>query len=153
MSLKRRRAQDRVAELVANYMDGLVTALREELRQEFAAEVTGFLGQGRGQARALNLNGTMRKRGKARPCIAPGCNNPSKGPRFRFLCDEHKGAPKSDYEAWRANGAAAKKTEPKKRTAAKRSAKKVTPKKAKAKGTKKKAASEKASEKTESKTE
>lgn len=24
------------------------------------------------------------------PCIASGCNNPSKGPRFKYLCKRHK---------------------------------------------------------------
>ena len=44
---------------------------------------------------------SSRKRRRILPCIAPGCKNPSKGPRFHYLCEEHMGAPKKDYEAWR----------------------------------------------------
>ncbi|MSP15658.1 MAG: hypothetical protein EXR73_03420 [Myxococcales bacterium] len=36
------------------------------------------------------------------PCIAPDCSNPSKGPRFHYLCDKHKDASKKEYDGWRA---------------------------------------------------
>jgi hypothetical protein len=39
-------------------------------------------------------------------CIAPNCNKTSKGPRFHFLCDNHRTAPKAKWTAW---AAAAKK--------------------------------------------
>ena len=29
-------------------------------------------------------------------CRYPGCKNKSKGPRFRFLCEEHLKLPKKD---------------------------------------------------------
>jgi len=32
-------------------------------------------------------------------CRYPGCKNRSKGPRFRFLCDEHRKLPKKEQEA------------------------------------------------------
>lgn len=51
------------------------------------------------------------------PCIAAGCKNLSKGPRFRYLCDEHKKASKKQSDAWRAaklSGTVANKTARKK---------------------------------------
>jgi hypothetical protein len=65
--------------------------------------VRGFL-TGNGGAAALAARGrrggpALRRR--VVPCIAPGCTNPSKGPRFHYLCEKHKDAPKKDYEAWR----------------------------------------------------
>jgi hypothetical protein len=32
-------------------------------------------------------------------CRYPGCKNRSKGPRFRFLCDEHLKLPKAEQKA------------------------------------------------------
>lgn len=32
-------------------------------------------------------------------CRYPGCRNKSKGPRFRFLCDEHLKLPKAEQRA------------------------------------------------------
>jgi len=32
-------------------------------------------------------------------CRYPGCKNRSKGPRFRFLCDEHRKLPKKKQAA------------------------------------------------------
>ena len=43
----------------------------------------------------------MARKKRRLPCIAPGCSNPSKGPRFQYLCVKHMDAPKKDYEAWR----------------------------------------------------
>ena len=49
--------------------------------------------------------GLIRVKGKRRPrdlsCIAPGCRNKSKGPRFHYLCDKHMETPKKQYEQWR----------------------------------------------------
>jgi len=40
-----------------------------------------------------------------RECIAPDCKNPSKGPRFHHLCEEHKRAPLKQVRTWqRARG-------------------------------------------------
>lgn len=40
------------------------------------------------------------RKGKIRPCIAPKCKQPSKGPRFHFLCENHMKAPKRDWMVW-----------------------------------------------------
>jgi hypothetical protein len=42
-------------------------------------------------------NGTARRAGGSKRdmgCRYPGCKNRSKGPRFRFLCEEHLKLPK-----------------------------------------------------------
>lgn len=44
---------------------------------------------------------SAQKAAAIKPCIAPGCTSPSKGPRFHYLCDEHKGASPAEYAAWR----------------------------------------------------
>lgn len=36
-------------------------------------------------------------------CIAPGCDKPNKGPRGKYLCEEHlKTATQAELDAWRA---------------------------------------------------
>jgi hypothetical protein len=90
----------RLADIVERYVNDLVTAVRQEVRRSVAAEVSGLLtGSGvvAGRTRRAFVNGKKRIVG----CIAPGCGNPSKGPRFHYLCDKHKEAKKQDYEAWR----------------------------------------------------
>jgi hypothetical protein len=54
--------------------------------------------------RGTQRNGTSARRG-ARPrikrdmsCRYPGCKNRSKGPRFRFLCEEHLKLPKKKQD-------------------------------------------------------
>ena len=41
------------------------------------------------------------------PCISTGCKKPSKGPRFRYCCDAHKGASLKQIALWRAQAARA----------------------------------------------
>lgn len=43
---------------------------------------------------------------KIRPCIAKGCQNLSKGPRFHYLCADHIGAGKRQIAKWREEHAA-----------------------------------------------
>lgn len=97
---KRPRIQSRVNDIVTRYVDQMVLALSAEIRRSVADEIRQHFAKGgtaaRGAAPALR-----RRRKRIRPCIAPGCTNPSKGPRFHYLCDKHRGAPKKDYEAWR----------------------------------------------------
>jgi hypothetical protein len=92
----------RLAEIVARYTSDLVNAVRQEVRRSVADEVREVLTGGRGGGLGL---GRGRRGGNGRKrvvqCIAPGCSNPSKGPRFHYLCDKHKDAKKADYEAWR----------------------------------------------------
>src|SRR5438128_12431172 len=88
----------RLADIVTRYVEDLVNAVQQEVRRSVADEVQSFLTgeKGRGLAKLLRV-----RRKRVLPCIAPGCSNPSKGPRFHYLCAKHKDAPKKDYEAWR----------------------------------------------------
>ena len=45
-------------------------------------------------------NGVSKLRGRKLDmrCRYPGCKNPSKGPRFRFFCDEHRKLPKKEQD-------------------------------------------------------
>lgn len=93
----------RLSEIVTRYVSDLVAALNQHLRRNMADEVRDFIAaNGAGGAVVAGRTrraGTGRKR--VVQCIAPGCTNPSKGPRFHYLCEKHKDAPKKDYEAWR----------------------------------------------------
>jgi hypothetical protein len=98
------RHETRLAEIITRHVDGLVSAVRQEVRKSVADEVRGFLTGGAGAAALAAGRGRRGGAGVRRrvvPCIAPGCTNPSKGPRFHYLCEKHKDAPKKDYEAWR----------------------------------------------------
>ena len=61
---------------------------------------------------ATPRNGTVGRRGaragikRDMRCRYPGCKNRSKGPRFRFLCEEHLKLPKKKQEAALAKWAA-----------------------------------------------
>ena len=93
----------RLSEIVSRYVSDLVTAINQHLRRNMADEVRDFIASNGGTA-ALVAGRTRRSgsgRKKVVQCIAPGCGNPSKGPRFHYLCEKHKDAPKKDYEAWR----------------------------------------------------
>ena len=39
--------------------------------------------------------------GRIRKCVAPGCTNDNRGPRFGYCCIQHESAPKKQKEAWR----------------------------------------------------
>lgn len=102
----------RLASLVAEHVDSLVTALSQAVRKQMADELQRALGAsvgGGGAVRGARSVGRPKRR-NIRPCIAPGCSNPSKGPRFHYLCEKHRGAAKRDYEAWR-KGSSGKKSE------------------------------------------
>lgn len=96
---RRRRGETELMEVVNAHVETLVVALSEVIRRQVGDEIQRyFFGpDGRPDAR-----GGKRKRRRILPCIAPGCKNPSKGPRFHFLCEKHMGAPKKEYEVWQA---------------------------------------------------
>jgi hypothetical protein len=97
---RRSNRDARLHAVVSEHVDRLVAALSEEIRRSVADEVGRFLERGGGPATVARLLGKRRKK-RILPCIAPGCSNPSKGPRFHYLCGDHRGASKKDYEAWR----------------------------------------------------
>jgi hypothetical protein len=51
--------------------------------------------------RGVARNGVRRLRGLKRDmrCRYPGCKNKSKGPRFRYFCEEHRKLPKRKQDA------------------------------------------------------
>src|SRR5262245_23819202 len=91
---KKNDIQFRLNDLVQDHVDALVEAITQMVRRNTAREIAEMYG----------ANGTLPlargRRKRIRPCIAPGCKNPSKGPRFHYLCDKHRDAPKKEWEAW-----------------------------------------------------
>jgi len=90
-------------DLVARSVNDLVAAINHHFRGNMAAEVRAFIAESGGTVGRIGRRGRPAGSIKKRvlPCIAPGCGNPSKGPRFHYLCEKHLKAPKKDYEAWR----------------------------------------------------
>ena len=68
-------------------------ALVDRFAQLFADRITAALPRGRLRDGA----GTSKLRGRKLDmrCRYPGCKNRSKGPRFRFMCEEHRKLPKA----------------------------------------------------------
>src|SRR5262245_19572757 len=99
MARRRSQLDSRLAQIVEEHVGNLVSALAQAVRENTALEIQAMIASGGGAPR---WNGRARKR-RILPCIAPNCRNPSKGPRFHYLCDELRGASKKDYEAWRKN--------------------------------------------------
>ena len=69
-------------------------ALAEHFAKIFAERVVAALPKGR-------RNGVARRPGTIKRdmrCRYPGCKNKSKGPRFRFLCEEHLKLPKKKQD-------------------------------------------------------
>ena len=71
--------------------------LAARFAQIFADRISAALPK----AGAAVRNGTSKLRGRKRDmrCRYPGCKNQSKGPRFRFFCDEHRKLPKKEQDA------------------------------------------------------
>ncbi len=100
---RRRRSSGidaRLSEIVSDHVTELVTALTQEIRRNVADEVSAYFSGGKLIAARRGALGKPRRK-RVMQCIAPGCTNTSKGPRFHYLCDKHRDAPKKDYEAWR----------------------------------------------------
>lgn len=95
--MARRRRNDitkQLSEVVQGHIDALVEAITAMVRQNTANEIAAIYG-GNGK-----IPGLRARKKRILPCIAPGCKNASKGPRFHYLCDEHRDAPKKDWEVW-----------------------------------------------------
>ena len=90
-------------DLVARSVNDLVAAINHHFRGNMAAQVRAFIAADGGSAGRVGKRGRKAGAGRKRilPCIAPGCGNTSKGPRFHYLCEKHMNAPRKDYEAWR----------------------------------------------------
>src|ERR1041384_5032014 len=89
-------------EIVERTVAALVDAIDKYTRGNVADEVRAFIAAKGGAIGKIGRRGRPPgAKNRLLPCIAPGCGNPSKGPRFHYLCEKHMNAPKKDYEAWR----------------------------------------------------
>jgi hypothetical protein len=52
------------------------------------------------QAADKKTDKRLGKKAEKRQCIKPDCTAPSKGPRFRYLCVDHRTAPERSVLAW-----------------------------------------------------
>jgi len=97
-------------ELVSRSISALVDAIHQHTRKNMAAGVRAFIAEKGATVGRIGRRGRRPGLTKKRilPCIAPGCTNTSKGPRFHYLCEKHMNAPKRDYEAWRLKAKAAR---------------------------------------------
>jgi hypothetical protein len=93
---KKNDLSDRLSEVVQGHVEALVEAITQMVRQNTAREIADLIG-GNGRLPALRA-----RKKRILPCIAPGCKNASKGPRFHYLCEKHRDAPKKDWETWQA---------------------------------------------------
>ena len=146
---------------IGTIIDSAAAAIVTAVRQEMTGEIQRLLASRAGSGRAIAVTvpsvkvavgkatakaasaktgkprgGAGQKRNVPKQCIYPNCANPSKGPRWSFLCDKHKDAPKAErtklLAQWKAqSGGATSSPAPKKATA------KPGPKKGKGKKTKK----------------
>jgi len=69
-------------------------ALAERFAQIFAERVSAALPKAGRNGAASKLRGLKRDM----HCRYPGCKNRSKGPRFRFFCEEHLKLPKKEQD-------------------------------------------------------
>ncbi len=84
-------------EIVFEHVERLVRTLSDVIRKEVASDVLTFFSEG-----PATHGGPRRRTKREMACIAPGCKNTSKGPRFHYLCDKHRDASKAEYKAWAA---------------------------------------------------
>jgi hypothetical protein len=68
--------------------------LEQHIEKKVRGKISEFLrsgdfgsGNGHGAAKAAKA---AKPKGPPKPCKVPKCKEPSKGPRYRFLCDEHR---------------------------------------------------------------
>jgi hypothetical protein len=73
----------------------------DALVQHLAEAIAQHLGAGRGPGRPKGSGGPSSKprRKVDMRCRYPGCKNRSKGPRFRFFCEEHRKLSKKVQDA------------------------------------------------------
>jgi hypothetical protein len=150
-----------IGTIISSAASAITTAVRQEMAGEIQRLLTSRAGSGRNIAVAVPSvrvaipkaalaaaakkprGGAGQKRNVPKSCIFPGCSNPSKGPRFSFLCDKHKGAAKAERKRllaqWKSQNGAAGATSPAPKKATAKAAKAKKPAGAK-RGRKKKSA-------------
>lgn len=90
--------ENRIASLVQQHVNQLVSTITRAVRDNIAEELRDYVSGSRNGRIALR---PIKKTSRDLSCIAPGCKNKSKGPRFHYLCEKHVGAPRRQYEVWR----------------------------------------------------
>src|SRR6476661_1653233 len=92
-------------------LDSFIDILVDEIAARLTDRVGGIAKGAGGRRGACAQAGAARRGGTGRKldmrCRFPNCKNRSKGPRFRFLCDEHLKLPKREQDAALAKAAAA----------------------------------------------
>ena len=143
--------ESHIGSIIGSAASAIATAVRQEMSAEIQRLLSSHAGSGRAvtvkvpsvkvavaKATAKAAKGTKvvkttktgkprggagQKRNVPKNCIYPNCTNPSKGPRWSFMCDKHKDAPKAEraklLTQWKSQqgGAAAATPAPKKATA------------------------------------
>jgi hypothetical protein len=87
----------RIAKLLESTAAAIVHLVREDVSDRIDAVLAARGGAGRGKVLARSRR--MAKSPNIKPCRVPGCGKPSKGPRFHFLCAEHRDLPKAKIQA------------------------------------------------------
>ena len=74
--------------------------LVDRFAQLFAERITAALPRGSARDGAVPTRGARKLAGRKLDmrCRYPGCKNRSKGPRFRFFCEEHLKLPKKKQD-------------------------------------------------------
>ncbi len=79
--------------------DLLARRFAEIVADKVAAAIPAAPRLGPGRPRGSGAGAKLRGRKLDMRCRYPGCKNKSKGPRFRFLCEEHLKLPKAQQKA------------------------------------------------------
>jgi hypothetical protein len=102
------RLEDAIEQAIASAAANLSKEIGTAVREAIAAEISGTpMRRGPGRPPAPVRGNKLRGRKLDMSCRYPGCKNRSKGPRFRFLCEEHLKLPKAQQNAALAKAAKA----------------------------------------------
>src|SRR5947208_92461 len=96
--MPRRSPFDTLAERFAQVVADRLVPLMARAATPLMAQAAG---PRRGPGRPPGRRGPSKLKGRRLDmrCRYPGCKNKSKGPRFRFLCDQHLKLPKAKQNA------------------------------------------------------
>lgn len=102
--MARPRAQTSLESSIESILSGAAAAIAAAVRQDLSHQLRSVLGSSSATGRRGAT--TRRAQQAGRPhrvpshCIYPGCDNASKGPRFTFMCEDHKGLAKADKQKY-----------------------------------------------------
>src|SRR3954462_7459350 len=83
-------------QMVDHIADAIAERALEKINQRIQS---GMNGATKGGTASGRRSSALRGRKLDMHCRYPGCKNRSKGPRFRFLCEEHLKLPKAKVAA------------------------------------------------------